>query len=129
MSRRLDVRRQFLLSCVEEAVIGTFLVAVLLVYAVYWVPWVLLGLVAFFVVKIALFPWHQPVVGVESMIGKKAVVMEDLDPEGMAKFDGILWVARSSEGPIPSGEKVVIREVSGSKLHVAKASLDGETST
>ena len=119
--RRLDVRKQFILSCVEEAVIGAFLVAVLLSYRPSWVPLVILGLVLFFVVKIALFPWHQPVVGAESMIGAEARVVEDLDPEGMVKFEGVLWVAHSHEGKIPSGDPVRIINVSGSKLHVTKA--------
>jgi len=120
LPRRLDVRQQFLISCVEEAVIGTFLIGVLLAYAARWVPWVVLGLIAFFGVKIALFPWHQPAVGVESMIGREAVVIEDLDPTGIAKYDGALWVARSSDGQIDAGERVLIDEVSGSKLYVSK---------
>ena len=120
MTRRLDVRRQFILSCAEEVVIGTFLVAALLAYSPKWVPMVILGFAVFFVVKIALFPWHQPLVGAESMIGEEAIVVEDLDPDGMAKFGGVLWVARSSEGRIPTGERVRIQKVSGSKIYVSK---------
>jgi membrane-bound ClpP family serine protease len=117
---RLDVRRQFILSCVEEVIIATFLIAVLLAYRPYWVPVVIVGLALFFVVKIALFPWHQPVTGVESMIGAEAETLEDLDPEGMVKFEGVLWAARSHEGNIPSGETVRIVGVSGHTLHVLR---------
>jgi membrane-bound ClpP family serine protease len=120
MQRRLNVRRQFILSCIEEAVIAAFLVAVLLAYRPFWVPLVILGLALFFVIKIALFPWHQPVVGAESMIGAEAEVVEDLEPEGMVKFEGVLWVASARGGNIASGETVRIVSVSGSKLYVVK---------
>ncbi len=120
MKKRLDVRHQFFLSCVEETVIGIFLVAVLLIYAAQWVPWVILGFIVFFSIKIALFPWHQPAVGAESMVGKEAEVMESLDPVGMVRFEGVLWVARATDGPIPPGERVRIDEVSGSKLNVSR---------
>ncbi len=120
MVQRLDVRRQFLLSCLEEAVIGGFLVATMLAYKPSWVPLVVIALAVFFVVKIALFPWHQPVVGAESMVGGVAEVVEELDPDGMVKYDGVLWIARSRNGRIPSGEHVRIISVSGSKLHVSR---------
>jgi len=120
MTKRLDVRRQFIMSCAEEVVIGTFLVVALLVYAPQWLPWVLLGFAAFFAVKVLLFPWNQPAVGAESMIGREAIVVEELDPEGMAKLDGVLWLARSEEGRIRAGEVVKIVDVSGSRLYVTR---------
>jgi membrane-bound ClpP family serine protease len=120
MTRRLDVRRQFLISCLEEAVIGAFLVATLLVYRPSYVPLALGGLGILFAVKFVLFPWNQPATGAESMIGAEAEVVEDLDPEGMVKFEGVLWVARSVEGRICRGERGTIVRVSGSKLDVAR---------
>ncbi len=120
MTARQDLTRQFLISCVEEAVIGGFLVFVLLQHSPGLVPVALAGLAALFIIKVVLFPWHGPIVGAESMLGEEAIVVADLDPEGMAKFGGVLWVARSSEGRIPAGEVVEILEVSGSKLRVGR---------
>lgn len=120
MTRRLDVRRQFLISCLEEAVIGAFLVATLLAYRPSYAPLALGGLGVLFAIKFVLFPWNQPVTGAESMIGAEAEIVEDLDPEGMVKYEGVLWVARSVEGRIPRGETGIIVRVSGSKLDVAR---------
>ncbi len=120
MTRRLDVRRQFLISCLEEAVIGAFLVATLAFYRPSYAPLALGGLGVLFVLKFVLFPWNQPATGAESMIGGEAEIVEDLDPEGMVKFEGVLWVARSVEGRIDTGEKGTIVRVSGSKLDVAR---------
>ena len=125
LPRRLNLRRQFLLSCVEEVILSFFLVAVVATYKPSLLPWVGLGIGALFAAKFLLFPWRQPVMGPESMIGETAVVVEDLRPEGLAKHRGVLWVARSTNGNIRSGEEVTILEVYGSKILVSKKRSEG----
>ncbi len=125
LPRRLNLRRQFLLSCVEEVILSFFLVAVVATYKPSLLPWVGLGIGALFAAKFLLFPWRQPVMGPESMIGETAVVVEDLRPEGLAKHRGVLWVARSTNGTIRSGEEVKILEVYGSKILVSRKRSGG----
>ena len=123
MPRRLDLRRQFILSCVEEIILSFFLLLVAATYRSSLIPWLALGIGLFFVVKFVLFPWRQPMMGPESMIGQTAVVVEDLAPEGLAKHQGVLWVARSVEGTISTGEEVIIKEVYGSKILVGRKEI------
>ncbi|MGE5418043.1 MAG: NfeD family protein, partial [Acidobacteriota bacterium] len=56
---------------------------------------------------------------VDSMIGKVAVVIQDITPmeTGQIKVYGDIWTA-VSEQEIPAGKQVVIRSIEGVKLHV-----------
>lgn len=59
---------------------------------------------------------------VESMIGKTAVVISEIDNIqgiGQVKVDGMDWSARSVDGePIEAGKIVVVKNVQGVKLYV-----------
>ena len=57
-------------------------------------------------------------VGVETLVGRKAVVVSALGPEGQVKLDGELWRARSG-APVESGAEVVVERVEGLTLLVA----------
>ena len=46
--------------------------------------------------------------GFEEMIGKDAVVFEDINPEGKIRTDDELWDARAKEGEFLKGERVTI---------------------
>ena len=46
--------------------------------------------------------------GFEEMMGKEALVLEDLDPEGRVQMSGELWAARAHAGKFLKGEKVKI---------------------
>ncbi len=59
-------------------------------------------------------------VGMETMVGREAVVRTTLDPEGFVFFDGEMWTAESEEGAIQEGERVIITEVHGLRLKVKR---------
>ena len=93
-----------------------------------------LQIVAFLVVSVALLYFTRPIAvkyfnksrtrtNVESMIGKQAVVMSEIDNIqgiGQVKVNGMDWSARSFEGePIAAGKVVIVRAVDGVKLLVS----------
>ncbi len=63
---------------------------------------------------------RQAATGSEELIGKTAVVRQELDPEGMVFLEGELWDAISDAGKIEPGEEVKINKVEGLKLYVTK---------
>ena len=60
----------------------------------------------------------------DMVIGKTGVVTETIDnlaPTGLVKVSGSVWTARSADDSvIESGERVIIKEISGVKLLVIK---------
>jgi len=89
--------------------------------------WLLIGLAAamgamvvFVLVNIVRIRRMPAQVGIETAIGRSAVVRSPLDPTGFVFFDGEMWSAESEEGAIQRGEHVVITEVQGLRLKVRK---------
>jgi membrane-bound serine protease (ClpP class) len=63
----------------------------------------------------------RPQTGQEELVGCEGVVRHSLDPDGYVLVHGELWHARSSDGPIPAGEQVVVtRMVDGLVLEVQR---------
>ncbi|NJE29674.1 NfeD family protein [Thermococcus sp. 18S1] len=62
----------------------------------------------------------KPEVGPERLIGRTALVVEDLSPEGVVKLDGELWKAECLDGTAKRGEKVKITAVRGTKVLVER---------
>ncbi len=60
----------------------------------------------------------RPQTGPESLVGRTAMVVEDLSPEGLVKLDGELWRAKCLHGTAGKGEKVSVVGVEGTKLLV-----------
>ena len=64
---------------------------------------------------------------VESLIGKTAVVTENIDnisAQGSAKVGGVVWTARSTDGdPIPAGAQVIVDRIEGVKVFVSPAEV------
>ena len=60
---------------------------------------------------------RQATVGVEALVGRRAVVAADCMPEGQVRVAGELWHARCRAGAA-AGDKVVVREVDGLTLVV-----------
>lgn len=56
--------------------------------------------------------------GSEEMIGDVAIVVKDIDPDGMVDFKGEIWAATAGGKKFFKGEKVKIRSVEGLVLHV-----------
>jgi membrane-bound serine protease (ClpP class) len=87
--------------------------------AVLWVPspwsWVLVGVAA--VVEIGetgFWVWwnrrRHPRVGVETLVGRNAVVVAPCEPSGQVRIDGELWQAECEEGA-DVGDTVLIEGV------------------
>ncbi|MCK5589433.1 MAG: serine protease [Dehalococcoidales bacterium] len=64
--------------------------------------------------------------GIEDMVGRIAVAQTSLNPKGMVRAEGEIWAAVSEGGDIEPGEEVVITQVKGLKLRVAKKSKEKE---
>jgi membrane-bound serine protease (ClpP class) len=93
--------------------------------------WLLIGLAAtmgaivvFVLVNIVRIRMAPVQVGMETVIGKNAVVRATLDPTGLVFFEGETWTADSEEGTIEEGERVVITEARGLRLRVRRETQD-----
>ena len=64
-------------------------------------------------------------VGMETTVGRTAVVRSPLEPTGFVFIDGEYWTAESEDGPLQPGESVVITEVQGLKLKVKRQQPEG----
>ena len=89
--------------------------------------WLLFGLAAamgtivvFVLVNIMRIRMMPVQVGMETLVGRTAVVRSTLDPSGFVFLDGEHWSAESDEGTIEQDERVVVTEVHGLKLKVRK---------
>jgi membrane protein implicated in regulation of membrane protease activity len=70
---------------------------------------------------------RKPIDGPDSIIGKKGIVVQALNPKGQVKINGELWGAESDEN-IDTGEEIIVTGHSGIKLMVARcdSSIPGE---
>jgi membrane protein implicated in regulation of membrane protease activity len=100
------------------------LIGVLLAIFVLPQPWGLVAIAvgaALDIAETGTFLWwskrRRAVVGVETLVGKRAVAVGDLWPEGQVKVGGEIWKARC-EGGCDAGIAVVVREVDGLMLVV-----------
>jgi len=62
--------------------------------------------------------------GQDSIIGKRGIVTVDIDTDsisGKVDIDGVVWSAKSTDGKIPSGTKIVVTAASGVHLTVKEA--------
>ncbi len=63
---------------------------------------------------------RKGLVGLPHMEGTQGKVAVPLDPEGLVRIGGELWGARSEDGPIQAGEKVVVVGQDGLQLMVRR---------
>lgn len=78
------------------------------------------GFVAFAVMRAVAIHRSQAYTGREELIGKTAEVKSALAPKGLVFFKGELWTAISESGRIEPGEEITITRVDGLKLYVTK---------
>ncbi len=68
---------------------------------------------------------RRPVSGSEGMIGRRAVVVEDLNPDGMVRCHGEIWSARGVGGAVFSrDDEVVVYDMDGFTLLVSDGARD-----
>lgn len=61
-------------------------------------------------------------VGVEAMVGQRAIARSDLSPQGFVFIKGERWKAVAEDGPVRRGEAVVVTAVRGLTLTVSRKS-------
>jgi membrane-bound serine protease (ClpP class) len=90
-------------------------------------PWGLVAVAAGATLDIAetgAFLWwskrRQATVGVDALVGKTGVAVNELWPEGQVKIGGEIWKARCPGG-CDAGTRVVVRAVNGLTLDVDPA--------
>ena len=71
---------------------------------------------------------RRPVSGLGSVVGDKGKVISTLAPDGVIKIRDELWEARSPNGQMDIGEKVMVTEQDGLKLTVIKVVGEKENS-
>jgi len=67
---------------------------------------------------------RRSAVGVDTLVGRHAVVVTALAPQGKVRVDGELWQADSLV-PIEPGREVVVRAVNGLVLDVERTDAPG----
>ena len=104
------------------------IVAILLALTVLPSPWGIVAIVVGFAIDAAettfFVRWskrRKATVGVETLVGRTAVVVTQLTPRGQVKLDGEVWEARGPVG-VPPGEEVVVIAVEGLVLDVEPVS-------
>ena len=116
---------KFVFLMIDEIVVGIFLF-VILPSAGVRVPLSLsVTVIALLVIKdIAIVPSFGQIlrkkaeVGIEALMGKEAVVVEDLTPEGIVKIGNEYWRAKCINGHAKAGERVKVVRAKGLKLLV-----------
>ncbi len=63
---------------------------------------------------------RRAVVGAETLVGRRAVVVRPLAPRGQVRLDGELWEARAP-GDVDPGVEVVVTGLDGLVLEVEPA--------
>jgi membrane protein implicated in regulation of membrane protease activity len=104
-----------------------FLIGLFLAILVLPSPWGLVAVgvgAALDLAETGFFLWwsrrRRATVGVQSMVGKTAVAIGELRPEGQVRLDGEIWRARCERG-CDGGSAVVIRAVDDLTLEVEPA--------
>ncbi|HEY7197511.1 MAG TPA: NfeD family protein [Gaiellaceae bacterium] len=100
------------------------IVAVVLALTVLPSPWGVVAIVVAFAIDAAettfFVRWskrRRATVGVQTFVGRTAVVVRPLTPRGQVKLDGEVWEARGPSGLVP-GDEAVVTGVDGLVLEV-----------
>jgi membrane-bound serine protease (ClpP class) len=67
----------------------------------------------------------RPAVGVEALVGRRAVAATRCSPHGQVRIDGEIWAARCAQG-CDAGERVTVTGVEGLTLTVQRDPLHTE---
>jgi membrane protein implicated in regulation of membrane protease activity len=113
----------------DEIIVGLFLILVLPAFGITVPLWAVASVIAFLLAKdLLVAPFimggglsSRPEVGPESLTGKKAVTLEDLNPEGLVKVNGEFWSAECVNGSARRGEVVEIVGVKGARVFVKRS--------
>jgi membrane protein implicated in regulation of membrane protease activity len=101
----------------------SLIIAILLALFVLPSPWGLVVVLCAGVLEVFEITWglrlarRRSSVGAHTLVGRQAVVVRALDPEGQVTIDGERWKARAATGAAV-GARVVIERVEGLTLEV-----------
>jgi membrane-bound serine protease (ClpP class) len=104
----------------------SLIIAILLALFVLPSPWGLVAVLGAACLEVVEITWglrlarRRSSVGAQTMIGREAIVVRALDPEGQVAIDGERWTARCAT-PAPVNTKVVIESIDGLTLGVRPA--------
>jgi membrane protein implicated in regulation of membrane protease activity len=103
------------------------IIAILLAITVLPSPWGWIAVIvaaAIDIAETAFFMWwskrRRATVGVEMLVGRRAVVVRPVSPRGQVKLDGEVWEARADQD-CHTGDEVVVTAVDGLVLDVEPA--------
>ena len=124
--RRASNLLKLLALMADEIIVGVFIFLILPEIGVEIPLWAGLLVMSLLLVKdflIAPFVLgggadKRPETGPESLVGRTALVVEDLSPEGVVKIDGELWKAECLNGTAKAGERVRVVSVHGTRVLV-----------
>ncbi|WP_457752655.1 NfeD family protein [Thermococcus sp.] len=116
---------KFVFLMIDEIVVGIFLFVIFPSVGIRVPLSLSVTVIALLVIKdIAIVPSFGQIlrkkaeVGIEALIGKEAVVVEDLTPEGIVKIGNEYWRAECINGKAKAGERVKVVRTKGLKLLV-----------
>jgi membrane protein implicated in regulation of membrane protease activity len=95
-------------------------------------PWRYLVIAALLLIDVAeIFIWlrwrkRKSITGVENIVDARGEVVSDCTPDGQVKVRGQIWSATCAEGA-RAGDAIVVTEVSGIRLTVARAPAPSAT--
>ena len=104
----------------------SLIIAILLALFVLPSPWGIVAVIGAACLEVVEISWglrlarRRSSVGAETLVGREAVVVRALDPEGQVAIDGERWKARSHT-PVPVDAKVVIESIDRLTLEVRPA--------
>jgi len=65
--------------------------------------------------------------GLHNMVGMKGVVVRSLNPEGLVRIRGELWIAKTSGAEMEPGNEIIVTGQERLKLQVEKSDEDNST--
>lgn len=86
----------------------------------------ILGISLFLYFKIFQAMRQKVRTGQEAMVGKKALVLEDIDPEGKIRYASEIWYAVTMGRKLLQGEQVKICRIKGLRLLVEEMHMDSD---
>ena len=111
----------------------SLVVALILAWLVLDPPWSVIVVAGALVLEVVELYWglklakRRALTGAEALVGREAVVVQRLSPQGRVTLDGERWKARlASGGEAEADEVVVISAIRGLTLWVDRPAADPE---
>jgi len=113
-------------SLIEDFIFIIVLLIILPLFGIYLPSWFIALILAILIIISAityraLSVLKKPaILGKEVLIGKTGEAISDFNHEGLVYLENEVWTAISRNGKIKKGDKVIVRNIQGTKLIVEK---------